>query len=453
MTTGSKVRLTPVTLPVIYFLSVILIGTFLLMAPFSYVVTPPGFINALFTSTSAVCVTGLAVLDTGTEFTRTGQTVIMMLIQMGGLGIMTFTSLAIYLVTKRISFTDHMAVGQALMQDTSFHLGRFLKRIFVFTFVIEGAGAAALFLLNPDKFSPFSAVFHAVSAFCNAGFSLFSDSLMSMKGDWGINIVFMALIILGGLGFAVLLELQLIASKKLHKSKDIIRISWHTEIVLKTSAMLIIAGAVFFFFTEAGNTGSHLSLNDRVLTSLFQSVTARTAGFNTLDIGKMTNVSLLFLIMLMFIGGAPGSCAGGVKVTTFRVLLSFIGSQAKGHHQTFIGRFAVEKSTLNKAITLLFFSALLIFVSILILDFLEGGNMSHLQARGQFIELAFEAVSAFGTVGLSTGITAKLTVGGKLVIILLMYIGRLGPLVFLAVLQAMRNDTLYSKPEEILGIG
>ena len=192
MKPDKKVRITPVSLPVIYFLTVILAGTLLLMAPFSRAHHQgTGFLDALFTATSAVCVTGLATLDTGTHFSRAGQTIIMLLIQLGGLGIMTFTSLAFYLLRRKVSFNDHINVSQTMMLDTSFHLAKFLKRIFLFTIFIEGIGALLLYLLDPAKFTPFSAVFHAVSAFCNAGFSLFSDSLMAFSSNWGVNFVVM----------------------------------------------------------------------------------------------------------------------------------------------------------------------------------------------------------------------------------------------------------------------
>jgi len=444
-------RIPPVALPIIYFMTVILLGAFLLMAPFCRTTESVSFLDVFFTSTSAVCVTGLAVFDTGKDFTVAGQTVILFLIQMGGLGIMTFSSLAFYLLKKRVSFNDRITVGQSLLHDTSFHLGKFLIRIFIFTFAIEGAGALLLYFLS-SGFTPFSAVFHAISAFCNAGFSLFTDSLMGFRGNFAVNGVIAALIISGGLGFSVLVELQMLASEKIKGVRGT-KLSWHSAVVLKTTVLLILVGTVFFFFAEYSNTGSSMTFYEKLLTSFFQSVTARTAGFNTTDTGSLTNVSLLFLIILMFIGGAPGSCAGGVKVTTFRVIAAFIAAQIRGRSQAVIGRYAVETTALNKAVTLIFFSLVIIAVSVLVLDFTEGGDISHLQLRGQFIEIFFEAVSALGTVGLSTGITAELSAGGKIVIILLMFIGRLGPLVFLAVIQSLRRDVYYTKPEEIIGIG
>jgi trk system potassium uptake protein TrkH len=433
-------------------MTVIMAGTFTLMMPFSVNGDAVGFIDALFTSTSAVCVTGLVVLDTGTDFSKTGQMVIMLLIQLGGLGIMTFTSLAFYLVRKKVSFNDTMIIGQTLMHDTSFHLASFLKKIIIFTFVIEIAGAVLLHAASPEKFTWFSASFHAVSAFCNAGFSLFPDSLSAFRSDWLVNLTVMALIISGGIGFSVLVELQVMASDRIKGKKQKHWLSWHAEIVLKTSAMLIAAGFLFFLATE-WSSPEVSGVNDRVLSALFQSVTARTAGFNTIDIGGMANVSLLFMMILMFIGGAPGSCAGGIKVTTFMVMSSFILAQIKGCNQAVIGRFAVDKTALNRAVTLVFFTALLVLAAVLVLDWTEGGTSANRLVRGQFLEVAFEAVSALGTVGLSTGLTSKLTDGGKTVIIFLMFIGRLGPLVFLAVIQSLRKDTLYSRPEEIIGIG
>lgn len=443
----------PISLPVIFFLSAICLGAVLLHCPFSYSDNPVSWLDAVFTATSATCVTGLTVVDTGGGFSRIGQTIILLLIQMGGLGIMTFTSLAFYLLKRRVSLTDRIAVGQSLLHDSSFHLGIFLIHIFAVVFVIELAGTLIIYAVAPDSFSFYSALFHSVSAFCNAGFSLNADSLMQFQSNWPVNGVIMFLIILGGFGFAVIVESRQFLFSLLKSGPGKNKLSWHSTIVFKTTLFLIVTGWLYIYFAEFGTMKKAIPLHEGLLTALFQSVTCRTAGFNTLDIGTMTNASLVFMMILMLIGGAPGSCAGGIKITTFRVLSAFIRAQIQGRHQVVIGRFAVDRETINRALTLLFFAVVLIFVCVVLLDFSEGGDVSHLRIRGQFLEILFEVVSAFGTVGLSTGLTAKLSPFGKSVIILLMFVGRLGPLVLLSSIQSIRTKVLYSMPEEKLSIG
>lgn len=445
--------LAPISLPVLFFIVTIIIGAILLTCSFSSHGSKISWLDGLFTAASAVCVTGLTVVDTGSAFTQTGQTIILFLIQLGGLGIMSFSSLALYLLNKKVSLTDRIAVGQNLLYDSKFHLGKFLVQIIVVTICIELIGAIILFLLDPHNFSPFSAFFHSISAFCNAGFSLNSDNLMRFKGSWPINLTIIFLIVLGGAGFAVIVEGKSILLSLMKRKGQRIKNSWHFTIVFKTSLFLVGVGWLYIYFSEFIRYKEYLPFHEAALTSLFQSVTCRTAGYNTLNISSMTNASLIFMIVLMFIGGAPGSCAGGIKITTFRVLSALIGAQIKGKQQVVIGNYAVDKESINKSLTLLFFSVTIIFLCVIALDFTEGGNIPHTLARGQFLEILFEAVSAFGTVGLSTGLTAKLSPIGKIIIIFLMFVGRLGPLVLLALMQSFRTKLLYSRPEEKLSIG
>jgi len=446
-----SLRIPPLALPIIFFALAIACGAVLLHSRYS---SPAGisWTDALFTAASATCVTGLVVVDTGSFFTRFGQTVILVLIQAGGLGIMTFTSLAFYLRRSRVSLVDRVAVGQSLLHDPSFDLGRFLKRIFIWTILIEAAGAFLVFVCGRGAFSPYSAVFHSISAFCNAGFSLNPDSLVSQAANLKLNLVFMALIVLGGLGFSVVVEIEEIASALARKKRP--RLSWYSATVISTSLFLILAGWAAIFAAESFSpAAATVPLSQRMLTSLFQSVTCRTAGFNTVDIGGMTNVSLIVMMTLMFIGGAPGSCAGGVKVTTFRAMTAFIASRIRGREQATIGRFAVEPETLNRAIVLMVFAFILVMGATMLLNITEGGDIPHAQARGLFLETMFEAVSAFGTVGLSTGLTPKLSAAGRIMITLLMFIGRLGPLFLLAALQELHREQFYRWPEDRLLIG
>ncbi len=443
----------PLLLPVIMFAVAICLGTIFLHSPFSYHEKSISWIDSLFTATSATCVTGLTVVDTGHLFTRTGQIIIVALIQLGGLGIMTFTSLAFYLWRKRIFLTDRIAVGESLLNNSSFHLGSFLKKIILFTFFIEAFGVFFLIIFGHNHFSLFSAIFHSISAFCNAGFSLNSDNLMKFNKNFGVNITIMCLIILGGLGFSVLEEGYSYIESKITRKKEIFRLSRHFSIVIKTTVFLILAGWFFIYFADYMNLKKAMPETEDLLASLFQSVTCRTAGFNTLDISSMTNSSLLFMILLMFIGGAPGSCAGGIKVTTFRVLWAFIIDTIRGREQVCIGKYAVDRDTVNKALTLLFFSVAIILVSVLLMSFTEGGDLPHLRIRGNFLEILFETISAYGTVGLSTGLTAGLSSTGKIILVALMFIGRLGPLVLLSALQSIQTKILYLKPEQSISIG
>ena len=445
----------PLFLPIIFFGVLIIIGASLLLSAESDSVKPLSWTDAFFTATSATCVTGLIVVDTGTDFTLFGQGIILFLIQLGGIGIMTFASLAFYLWRQRVSFTDRIAVGQSLLHDPSFNLGKFLIRLVVWTFLIEFFGAVFLSVHAPNMFSPFYALFHAVSAFCNAGFSLFTNSLINWQGDWVINSVFITLIFLGGIGFSVLVEIQAHCSQLIKPPRNKLskKLSWHSKTVLQTSIFMIVFGWVAIYLAEFVGNPKRMYIGEAALTSLFQSVTCRTAGFNTLDISKMTNVSLVVMLFLMFIGGAPGSCAGGLKVTTVRVLIAVIISQLRGKRQASIGQCGISEGIIRKAFLLFGFAVGIIFISSLLLDIAEGGDLPHYQVRGQFLEILFETVSAFSTVGLSTGLTAKLTVAGKWILIMLMFVGRLGPLLFVAAVQSIQKTQYYALPEEKLMIG
>jgi trk system potassium uptake protein TrkH len=346
-------------------------------------------------------------------------------------------------------------VGQNLLHDTGFKLGRFLISIGLITLFIEGLGAVLLYLLLPGEISPFSAIFHAVSAFCNAGFSLYPDSLIRWQDRWGVNLVFIALIILGGIGFSVLVESgRCFRSRLPGKSRRArVRFSWYSRVVLTTSVVLVFGGGLVLFFTEHIGFSRDVSLNTALLTSLFQSVTCRTAGFNTVEINQMTNVSLLVMMFLMWIGGAPGSTAGGIKVTTLRVMAAFYKAQVMGRRQTVIGNIAVGRQTLIRAMALILYSLLLLVFAILLLHMTEGGEVPHVDSRGLLLEIGFEVSSALGTTGLSTGLTPTLTPAGKCIIMVLMFVGRLGPLIFLAVLQEYQREEVISRPEGELLIG
>lgn len=455
--TRRRLQLSPFFYPILYFGLVIAVGMVLLHSPASLAKAPVSWLDALFTATSATCVTGLIVVDTGTVFTGFGQTVIVILIQLGGLGIMTVTGLIFYLWRRRVSLTDRVAVGDSLLHDASFNLGRFLAQIVIWSLSIEMAGAILIYFLSPDYFPPLIALFHSVSAFCNAGFSTYRDSLTMWQDNLFLNLTFIMLIILGGIGFAVIVELKLWAVTRMpfaEKDTRAHRLSWYATVILKTTIFLIVGGTIAIFLAEIINPHFRQAPGTTLLAALFQSVSCRTAGFNTIDIDQLTNVSLLVMILLMFIGAAPGSCAGGIKVTTARTLLAFVWAQMRGSgQQVEIGRLAVDRPTINKALTLVIFAGVIIIVSVLILNITESGGVPHPQTREISLDILFEVVSAFGTVGLSTGLTPHLSAAGKCVIIMLMFIGRLGPILFLSALQSYQKENLYQKPEESLLIG
>jgi trk system potassium uptake protein TrkH len=447
--------ISPFALPVIFFGGVILAGALLLCLPVSTTGGTISWTDALFTATSATCVTGLVVVDTGAYFTLFGQSVILALIQAGGLGIITITSLFFYLWRRRIPLKDRIAVGQSLLNDPSFQLGRFLILIAVYTLVIEAAGAVMIHVSAAGDFSIYASVFHSVSAFCNAGFSLFSGNLAPWRGNLPVNLSFMILIILGGLGFAVLVELFEWSSGRLPfaSKRKPRKLSWYARVVLSATLFLLLIGWAGIYVGEFKGLDQAVSTPESLLAALFQSVTCRTAGFNTLSLGEAANVTLFIMIGLIYIGGAPGSCAGGIKVTTFRALMAYAAAQLKGRKQAVVGRFAVSEDTLNKSFLLLFFSIAVIIAALLVLNFTEGGEMPHPQTRGLFLEILFEVVSAFGTAGLSMGLTPHLTLPGKLVITGLMFVGRLGPILFLAVIQSYQQPRFYRRAEEGMLIG
>lgn len=440
--------LAPALLPVYFFALTIVIGGLLLHHPASLQSQPISLLDAMFTSVSATCVTGLSVVDTADHFSRFGHIVLLVLIQVGGLGVMTYTSLIFYLWRRRVSLTDRIAVGQSLLGDPAFHLGHFLGRIVLVCAAIELAGAIALHCFSHGRIQGFSALFHAVSAFCNAGLSTYPGNLVSFADDWAVTVIIMLLIVLGGLGFYVLLELPALFRPRNTRPGQ--GLSWQSTVVVRTSLWLIGIGTVIFFVVEP-------KLTDNVCGSLlraaFQSVSARTAGFNTIDIGRMTDTSLFILVILMFIGGSPASCAGGIKTTTLRVLLAVGAAQIKGRDQAVVDGQGVDASTVNKAMSLTIFAGVFLLGSVFVLTITEGANVTHEIVRGKFIELFFEAASAFGTAGLSTGLTPNLSVPGKLIIMLLMFVGRLGPVIFVTMVQAWQVREHYRRAEKSMRIG
>uniref|UniRef100_UPI00404AF29F TrkH family potassium uptake protein n=1 Tax=Desulfobacca sp. TaxID=2067990 RepID=UPI00404AF29F len=404
-------------------------GSILLWLPWSHQPGQVSYLTALFTSTSAVCVTGLIVVDTGTVYTHFGQVIILLLIQTGGLGVMTFAALTFQMLGRRLSLQSQMVLHDSFFQqDIGSDFRRQFYRILVTTVVIEVIGAAFLALAlvwrtGEPGAAIYSAVFHAISAFCNAGFSIYHNNLMDVRDNHIITVTIMLLIIAGGLGHAVLLEIwqNLRRSWAGETPWDNARpLTTHSRVVVWLTTGLIFGGgfAIWFF----GLTNDETGWIDKLSGALFQSVTARTAGFNTVNIGALPLGSLFFLIILMFIGGSPGSCAGGIKTTSFAIWLAEMRSKLVGSREVHIFGRKIPGEILWRNTILIRLAAAWNIFGILFLLFTEaqGGVGLH--------DVIFEQISAFGTVGLSTGLTEKLSAPGRLWIILTMFIGRVGPL-------------------------
>jgi len=422
---------------------IIIIGAFLLNLPIASVDGREiSWFDALFTATSATCVTGLIVLDTGKDFSLFGQWVILILLQIGGLGIMTFSTMFAFLLGKKITLRQRLILQESLNQFSIGGLVRFAKYILIFAFIFEFAGSLFLYYFwhnLPTNHHPlFLSVFHAVSAFCNAGFSLFSDSLVRFNTHPAVNLIFIILIIIGGLGFLVLLEIIEYPIKK--------KLSLHSKIVLQTSFFLVIlgVGAIFFLENHNADTLGLLSFPGKIMSSFFQSITARTAGFNTLATSRLSNASLFFIILLMFIGASPTSTGGGIKTTTFSVLLLNAFASLRGKNNLYIYKRRIPIDVVKKAWEIAFLSLTWVVIMLILLSHVE---------KLRFIELFFELISAIGTVGLSTGITSSLSLTGKLIIILTMFFGRLGPLALAFSLVTKRKSELIEYPEEKLMVG
>ncbi len=404
------------------FAAAILLGTFLLMLPFSTVDGKGlSFVDALFTATSATCVTGLIVVDTATYLSKFGQIIVLILIQCGGLGIMTLSTFFLVILGKRVSLRGKLVLQDALNFYDMESLSDLLVHIMLFTFFIEFVGFILLFL--DFRFgwhytlgrSIYHAIFHSISAFCNAGFSLYSDSLSRFVKDPLVNITVMGLIVLGGIGFPVLYNLY----RKVKRREDGHFLSYHTKVAVSFTLFLIVAGAIGIFFLERNNTLRELSFGGKMLASLFQSVTPRTAGFNTVDIGSMRGVSWLILMVLMFIGASPGGTGGGIKTTTFVSVLVSVVSTVRNREDAVWLKKRIPDRIIKKSIAIFFLSLSIIIVGTALVEAFENMPLS---------KVMFEVFSAFGTVGLSTGITPHLHGFSKVVLSLIMLTGRVGPL-------------------------
>lgn len=430
------------------FLMVILSGTLLLMLPGATTAAGGlGFIDALFTATSAVCVTGLIVVDTATAFTVWGKLVILGLIQVGGLSIMIISYFTLFSVRQKVSYQDKLLLSYMLSEQNMNQLSRRVKVIIYSTFAIEAIGALLLSSAFHSQGEPWHetlllAAFHSVSAFCNAGFALFSDSLESFSNNVLVTGTVALLIILGGISFAVLTNFYSIAGSRIKalfqpsRTKRE-RVSLNTYVVIVATPVLILIGMLLFYSLEHGNTLAELPLGEQYLSAFFQSVTLRTAGFNTIPIGSLTTTTLLCMLPFMFIGAASGSTAGGIKINNAAIMYAYLKSVLSNQDSIVLRRNSLSKSQVNKAFLVFFFGVFAIAIGTIILSATEKAPLE---------EILFETVSAFGTVGLSTGITGALSLSGKIVVVVLMFIGRLGPLTILAAASQPEKRVQISYP-------
>lgn len=440
-----KANLSPMQVLVLSFLGVISIGAFLLMLPISSQSgESTGFINALFTSTSAVCVTGLVVVDTGTYWSTFGKTIIMLLIQVGGLGFMTMTTTVAILLGKKIGLKNRILMQEALNQFSLSGIIRLTKYVVYFTLAIEGVGAVLLSFRFIPMFGAvkgiYYSIFHSISAFCNAGFDIMGNNqgLTGFAEDNYVTMVIAILLIVGGLGFAVLVDFV--------RTREYKKMSLHTRFVLLITGLLLLIGTVLMFALEYNNTLADFSIADKMTASFFLSASPRTAGFNTVDLPSLTMPTKFLTIILMFIGGSPGSTAGGIKTTTFGMMFLSILAVIRGEEDIHFMKRRISKQILNKGLAIIFISIFVLTFMILALTITETGFTME--------QIMFEAFSAFGTVGLSLGITPYLSVVGKILVVALMFFGRVGPLtIVLAISSKGDKKPLLRYPEGKIIVG
>jgi trk system potassium uptake protein len=433
------IHLSPPQLLVVTFLFFIILGMGLLKLPFA-TTEHISWLDALFTTTSAMTVTGLAVVDTGSVYTLFGEIVVMSLIQIGGLGIMSFAVLIFMMLGKKIGFKERLLLQQALNQTSVGGVIKLVKYLFIFSFIVEGI---AVILLAAEWVPEYGwrrglyvSLFHSISAFNNAGFSLWSDSLMGYVGSPVVNLTISFLFILGGIGFTVLVDLW--------KSKTIRKLSLHTKIMVLGTFIINVFAFLMIFILEYNNpnTLAQLPFLDKLFASYFQAVTPRTAGFNSLDYGSMERSTLLLTILLMFIGAGSASTGGGIKLTTFVVISLSVFAFLKEKKDIRIFRRTIDQTYIFKALAVSMISVLLVFTALFFLEMTEKDV--------SFLSLVFEVVSAFGTVGLSMGITGSLSVIGKWIIIVVMFVGKLGPLTLAFSLSRPDKEKIRYPKEDIL---
>lgn len=438
-------KLSPSRKLILGFLFAILLGTFILMMPFSLKEGEKlSFLSSLFTIVSAVCVTGLTVVDVSKVFSPAGDLVIIFFIQLGGLGVMTFSSILFLAMGKRMTFYERELLKEERNADSSGEISSFIKKLLLTVFIIESIGAIILtweFAKEmPINKAVFYGIFHSISAFCNAGFSLFSNNLEAYKANPIINLTIGYLITLGGIGFAVITSVIMVIRR------GIDRFNLTSKVAIIISMILTFGGMILFFILEYSNSATLGDLNfiQKILASYFQSVTLRTAGFNTIPLGELRNSTIFMCCILMFIGASPGSTGGGIKTTTFGVILFYVIGIVKKKENVEIFNRRLDWEIMNRALAILVLA--ITYVSIVIMLMLIAENFSP-------EEIVFEVISAFGTVGLTLGITPDLSTFSKFLLIFTMFVGRLGPMTFALAIGETKKKALSKYPKENILVG
>jgi trk system potassium uptake protein TrkH len=444
------------------FFTVIMVGTILLIMPFSTTDGSWGnLIVALFTSTSAVCVTGLIVVDTGQYFSFWGELIITLLIQVGGLGYMTTTTFLLYLLGRKFDFRHKLAIQESF--DRPFLQGSrsLIRSIIATTLIFEITGILFLMIVFSQEFGPIQgfwlSLFHSISAWNNAGFSLFEKNLMDYHSSIIVNLVITLLIICGGIGYQVIIEIYFWVRS--YVTKDRYSFSLNFKVVTSTTIFLLLFGFILFFLVEFYNSQTLLdfSLKDKLLAAWFQSVTTRTAGFNSIDNGKMTIAGIFLTMGLMFVGASPSGTGGGIKTTTFNILYNCTRSVLRGNENVIVFQREVPNSLILKAIAVLFGSGVLVISITFIISLIEFKFNPSFVIIGDnnlnFVQILFEVISAFATVGLSTGITASLSWLSQLLLVLTMYTGRVGILILMSAVLGDPRPSVIQYPEENLLVG
>ncbi|MEW5768301.1 MAG: TrkH family potassium uptake protein [bacterium] len=448
----SFLKLTPGAIFVFSYILVISIGTILLKLPLAAHHGNIHLIDALFTATSAVCVTGLSVVDTGSCFSIFGQLVILALIQTGGIGIITFGVFLTVSAGWRMGYRRRSIIQESYSTGGFQDVRSLVGLIFKFVAVSELIGTIFLMASWYRDFSLlknfYYSFFHSIAAFCNAGFALFNDSFISFHDNIILNLTITFLIILGGLGFPVIYELW-----TLFFAQDRARISLHTKLVLLTSLVLILMGMGLFWAVERNNSLAGMTPGHQIMVAYFQSVTARTAGFATVNFNILSNATLLVIIILMFIGASPGSCGGGIKTTSMAALMIVLWNKLLGQERFHVFKRSLSQEAVSRTIAIFLISIGAIILVFSLLLIIELGDIPYKESRGLFLEYLFETVSAFGTVGLSLGTSQQMGTAGKLLIILMMFIGRVGILTMAYLLThiSTAGDFQYAEENVIIG--
>jgi trk system potassium uptake protein TrkH len=437
----------PARAALMWYGGVIAVGAVLLWLPVCHTAEGRAItvLDAFFTSTSATCVTGLVVRSTEHDFSFCGQLVILLLIQIGGIGIMTITTFVVFQFGRRGGLRERIAVSETLGVDPDVDLKWILRNVLLMTGFCEGAGFLVLMFRGlfeePPLIAVWHALFHSVSAFCNAGFALHDDSLTRYRGDPLVNLTICALVITGGLGFPVILDLKQNWHGRWRDRWD--RLYLHSKLMLIGTVTLLVVSTVAFVLLEWDNAFGSLPFAQRPLAAFFHAVSSRTAGFNTIDMASLTNASLFITVLLMLVGAGACSTAGGLKVSTLMVLLLRARSAFLGKSRVHIFRRTVPRETIDRAMVTAMLFIVSVFVALTVLLVIEQSAEPHPDSQGLFLDALFEVTSALGTVGLSTGMTPHLTPAARVIVILLMFVGRLGPIsVFAALSRTEREDKI-----------